>query len=166
MPAKPRWHAQLEPIRRTLASLPSPYLDRPAIEKLFGVKSRQANYLMRSLGGYRIGQASVVSREELLGKLDALSGLRGYLSQAQRKTRVVEALDELRGTGRPRPIATPPPRPAGASLPDGARLTAPGQLTIAFATPEELLGCLMALAQSAAGDYAGFAAGLSGAEPE
>jgi hypothetical protein len=166
MPAKPRWHAQIEPIRRTLTSLPSPYLDRPAVEKLFGVKARQANHLMRSLGGYRIGQAVVVSREELLTKLDALAGLRGYLAQAQRKARVVDTLDALRDMGRPRPIAMPPPRSAGASLPDGARLTAPGELTIAFANPEELLGCLMALAQSAAGDYAGFAAGLSGAEPE
>ena len=38
MPAKPRWHADLNKIRTSITSLPSPFLDRPAIEKLFGVK--------------------------------------------------------------------------------------------------------------------------------
>ena len=80
MPAKPRWHADLNNIRTSIAALPSPFLDRPAIEKLFGVKRRQANNLMRGLGGYRIGRAAVVGREDLLLKLDQMAGPRGYLA--------------------------------------------------------------------------------------
>jgi hypothetical protein len=71
MPAKPRWHADLNHIRTSIASLPSPFLDRLAIEQLFGVKRRQANNLMRGLGGYRIGHAAVVGREDLLLNLAA-----------------------------------------------------------------------------------------------
>src|ERR1035441_7532204 len=110
MPAKPRWHADLAKIRSAVASLPSPLVDRLAIENLFGLGPRQANNLMRPLGGYRIGPAAVVSREDLLLKLDDLAGRRGYQVQVTRKARVVEALDEIRAQARPRRIASPPPR--------------------------------------------------------
>jgi hypothetical protein len=160
MPAKPRWHADLNNIRTSITSLPSPFLDRPAIEKLFGVKRRQANNLMRGLGGYRIGRAAVVGREDLLLKLDQMAGPRGYLAQVERKARVVETLDAVRNQARPRRVSPPPPRRAGSTLPAGARISAPGELTISFTSPEDLLGRVMGLAQSAAGDFSGFAAGL------
>ena len=48
---------------------------------------------------------------------------------------------------------TPPFRPASACRPRG--------LTISFTSPEDLLGRVMGLAQSAAGDFAAFAAGLT-----
>jgi hypothetical protein len=161
MPAKPRWHAHLDQIRRTVTSLPSPFLDRPAIERLFLVGPRQANNLMRTLGGYRIGTATVVSRDELLLKLEQMAGPRGYAAQAERKMRVVEALDDLRSKTRPRQVAAPPPRRSGSPLPEGVRISAPGELTIAFTSPEDLLGRVMGLAQSAAGDFASFAAELA-----
>ena len=50
MPATPGWHAHLPTIRRTLTAMTAtPWLDRPAIERLFGLRARQANYLMRSM---------------------------------------------------------------------------------------------------------------------
>jgi hypothetical protein len=170
MPAKPRWHADLDQIRRSVCALETAFVDRPAIERLFSVKRRQANYLMRTLGGYHIGQATVVGRDALLARLVELSTepgkQRGYRAQAQRKTRVLEALhealDEQRSAARPRRISAPPARPPGSPLPEGVRLTAPGELTIVFTTPEDLLGRVMGLAQSAAGDYVAFAAGLEG----
>ena len=161
MPAKPRWHADLHNIRSAVEGLPAPFLDRPAIERLFTVGRRQANYLMRSLGGYLVGQSALISREALLEKLDELAGKRGYLAQAQRRARVVEALDDLRREARPRRVSAPPARRANSSLPEGVCLSAPGELTIYFTSPEDLLGRVMALAQSAAGDYAAFTAGLA-----
>lgn len=161
MPAKPRWHADLNRIRLTVASLPSPFLDRQAIEQLFGVKTRQANNLMRGLGGYRIGPAAVVGREDLLLKLDQMATPRGYTAQIERKARVVEALDALRSEARPRRVSPPPPRRPNSPLPAGVRISAPGELTISFTSPEELLGRVMGLAQSAAGDFAAFEAGLA-----
>jgi hypothetical protein len=163
MPHRPRWHADLTKIRAAVASLPTPFIDRPAVERLFGLRRRQANYLMARLAGYRIGPAAVVSREALITKLDELGAEHGTRGLAQRKTRVVEALDELRSQARPRKISSPPARRPGSALPEGARITVPGELTLLFSTPEDLLGRLMGLAQSAAGDFAAFAAAL---EPE
>jgi hypothetical protein len=74
---------------------------------------------------------------------------------------VVETLDALRSEARPLrvsppPLAAPAPlfRPAPASRPRE-------ELTISFTSREDLLGRVMRLAQSAAGDLAAFAAGLT-----
>jgi hypothetical protein len=48
-------------------------------------------HLVRGLGGYRIGHAAVVGREDLLLKLDQMAGPRGYLAKIERKSRVVES---------------------------------------------------------------------------
>jgi hypothetical protein len=124
MPARPRWHADLDRIRSTVAALGAPLIDRQAIEQLFGVRPRQANNLMRGLGGYCIGSAAVVCREDLLLQLDQMAGPRGYAAQAKCKARVVESLDDLRRNLRPRRVAprphrfpTLPCRPAPASRP-------------------------------------------------
>ncbi len=162
MPAKPRWHANLGKIRHTVSTLSAPFLDRPAMERLFGVQSRQANNLMRGLGGYRVGPATVISREDLLLQLDQLAGPRGYAAEATRKSRVVEELDGLRSARRPRRVPAPPrPSHQKTSLPDGVRLPAPGQMTIAFSSPEDLLGRILALAQAASSNFAAFAATLN-----
>jgi hypothetical protein len=164
MPAKPRWHADLDKIRLEAAALPAPFLDRQAFQKLFGLRRRQAQNLMSILGGYRAGTSVVIGRQELLLNLDGLAGERGSKTEATRKARVVEALDALRSHARPKRIEPPPvPRP-GSALPEGARISAPGELTISFSTPEDLLGRVLGLAQSAAGDFAAFAAGLSSEE--
>jgi hypothetical protein len=93
-----------------------------AIERLFGVKSRQANYLMRTLGGYRIGPASVVDRDQLVRELDRMAAPRGVSSAAtERKARVIERLDALAREARPRRVSPPPPRRAADPLPPGIR---------------------------------------------
>jgi len=162
MPAQPRWLADLPKIRRTITAMTAtPFLDRLAIERLFGVKSRQANYLMRSLGGYRIGPASVVDRDQLLHQLERMATPRGVSSAAtERKARVIERLDALAREARPRRILAPPPRRPSDPLPPGIRLSAPGEIAIRFASPEELLGLILALAQSASTDFAAFAVSL------
>ncbi len=168
MPAKPRWHADLTKIRATVSALSAPFLDRKTIEGLFGVGPRQANNLMRGLGGYRVGPAAVVRREDLLLQLDRLAGPRGYAAEAIRKSRVVEELDGLRSAERPRRIPAPSrPRHQKTSLPAGATLSAPGQMTIAFSSPEDLLGRILGLAQAASSNFAAFAAALdSGREAD
>ena len=160
MPAKPRWHADLDKIRAAAEALKAPFLDRPAIERLFGVKARQANKLMRRLGGYRLGNADLVGREDLLARLDGLAGPDGYQGQVTRRARVLEALDEVRGQARPRRVSAPPPRRQDAALPEGARLTGPGELTISCTSAEDLLGRVMGLAQAASENFAAFEAGL------
>jgi hypothetical protein len=169
MPATPGWHAHLPAIRRTLAAMTAtPWLDRRAIERLFGLRARQANYLMRGLPGQRLGTAVVIEREALLAHLDALAEPRGLaraatFSPVARKASVLEAIDALRRAERPRRITPPPPPPPAAAntpLPAGVRLTAPGELTLEFASPEELLGRILGLAQAASSNFAAFAASL------
>ncbi len=169
MPPKPRWHADLKQIRSAALKLDAPFLDRQAVEKLFGLRARQANNLMKRLGGYRIGLSVVVGREDLLARLDQLALPRDVASESRRKARVLEELNGLRNHARPRRVTPPPARAAGASLPAGVRIAAPGEMTILFSSPEDLLGRILGLAQSAAGDFAAFAAGLEaepGPEPE
>ena len=161
MPSKPRWHADLPHIRKTIESLTStPFLDRVAIERLFGVRARQANYLMRGLGGYKTGTSSVVKREDLLLRLDQMSSPGGIpKDEADRKAKVIDALNKLRRE-RPRRIAAPPPRQDTDSLPTGVCISSPGELTIRFTSPEDLLSRILGLAQSASSDFASFTAGL------
>jgi hypothetical protein len=169
MPATPRWHADLGKIRASVAQMEAPFLDRRAIEKLFGLRARQANKLMHEFDGYRVGPSALVSRAHLLLKLDQL-GPRGGVAPGSReagvrqarirKARVVEELDALRARSRPRPVAPPPPRLPGSALPEGAHLEAPDKLRITFVSPEDLLGRILGLAQAAAGDFAAFAAAL------
>jgi hypothetical protein len=162
MPAKPSWHSHIVSIRRSLTAMTStPSLDRPAIERLFGLRARQANYLMRGLPGRRLGSAVVIDREALLAHLDELAAPRGVARAAtQRKASVLETLDALRREGRPRRIPPPPPPAARGALPAGVRLAAPGELALAFATPEQLLGRILALAQAASSNFAAFAQSL------
>ena len=160
MPAKPRWHADLRKIRHTVSALTAPFLDRPTIERLFGVKSRQANNLMRGLGGYRVGPATVISRDDLLLQLDNLAGPGGYAAEAIRKSRVIEELDALRTVARPRRVAPAPPPPLPCALPVGVNIPTPGQMTILFSSPEDLLGRILGLAQSASMNFAAFAGAL------
>ena len=168
MPAKPRWHADVARIRATVSSLSAPFLDRPAMERLFGVQSRQANNLMRGLGGYKVGPAVVIRREDLLLQLDRLAGPRGYAAEIRRKSHVVEELDGLRSARRPRRVPAPPRPGRSTSLPDGVRLSASGRMTIAFRSPEDLLGRILGLAQAASSNFAAFASALEygpGADP-
>jgi hypothetical protein len=97
----------------------------------------------------------------LLEKLDALARDHGCAAESLRRSRVLEELNQLRSNSRPRRLPAPPrPSPNGASLPAGVALPAPGQISITFTSPEELLGRLLALAQAASQDFTAFAAAL------
>jgi hypothetical protein len=161
MPAKPRWYPDIAKIRRDLLALDPPFVDRAAVEKLFRVRPRQANNLMRVLGGVRTGTAMWVARSELIARLDELAQPRGVAGAAtQRKASVLEHLNALHANARPRRIPPPPPRAANASLPAGASIASPGEMTVRFSSAEDLLGIVLGLSQSAVKDFAGFARSL------
>jgi hypothetical protein len=138
-----------------------PFVDRAAIERLFGVRARQANNLMRSFDGYKTGQSMLVNRVDLVERLDELAAPRGVASaETKRKVTVIAAIDALHRNNRPRRIAPSPPRPEPASLPSGVSITSPGEMAIVFSSPEELLSAIMAMAQSATKNFAGFETSL------
>ena len=171
MALKPHWYANLPKIRRTVTTMTStPMFDRQAIQALFGVKERSANHIMKRLGGVQIGGAHAVSREALLEKLDELAGAEsGIQPEAERKARVLEAIERLRLEAGPRRVQAPPvtvSRKGSSVLPSNARVTAAGQMLIRYSSPEEFLGVMNAFAQSAVDDFASFADALEVVEVE
>ena len=171
MALKPHWYANIPKIRRTVTAMTNtPMFDRQAIQLLFGVKARSANNIMTRLGGYQIGGAHAVSREMLLEKLDALGGSEATTQpEAERKARVVEAIERLRRDAGPRrvqPLAVPVSKSGTSAMPSNARVSAPGEMVIRYSSPEEFLGVINAFAQSAVNDYASFADALATVSPE
>jgi hypothetical protein len=169
MALKPHWYANIPKIRRTVTSMTTtPMFDRQAIQALFGVKARSANNLMNRLGGYPIGGAHAVSRESLLERLDGLAGT-ALSAEAERKAKVVDAIDQLRRQAGPRRVKAPdlpPPKRGVSQLPSNVQITAMGEMIIRYASPEEFLGVINAFAQFAVDDYASFADSLqSGPSP-
>lgn len=153
MPAFPRWYKDLAQIRELLNELPQPILDRPSIEKIFGVSTRQAQNLMsRTFPGFGIGRSVVVDRQAVITKLNQIEAS-GVVEQAtaaevRRRQSLEETTDRAmraraRNTVLPPPPPPPPPeKPDGASLPPTARLSAPHTIEISFAQAEDLLSTM------------------------
>ena len=159
MPDYPSWIERVPHIRATLeAPTAPPFLDRAAIEQLFGLRRRQAIALLGRCGGYQLGRTFLVSRESLLAFVREPSRATLQHQVQARRQRVREALEE---TGEPaarargqQPIPVAPrslPYRADA-LPAGVQLM-PGQLTLRFATAEQLLSQLYEVAQILLHDY-------------
>jgi hypothetical protein len=161
MPFAPAWHARAAEIRRAIAALPAPVIDRAAIEKIFGLRRRQALRLMASLKGHKLGCAYAVDRRHLLSELSELMRSRGVRREQQRKQSVLDALSALQQEATARTTRIPMPAPVFDDLPEGIRLARPGEISIAFRSPEELLSRVLALSEAAARDYPKFARTLS-----
>lgn len=156
MPDQPSWIQRVPEILAKLSAFETPFLDRPAIEALFGLRRRQAIHLLGRLGGYQVGKTYLVPREavgEFLKDPDrwsASAGERGRFERVQR------ALGEARQESALRQIAIPAQtetlRIEFSGLPPGIRFE-PGSLVVAFESPAELLSKLFALAQALGNDY-------------
>ncbi len=161
MPPKPSWHGRLPALRDTLAALDSPVLDRALIEQLFAVSRRAAIRLMAQVQPPRPGVANVLDREKLLAWLDRLHATRPVADAVGRQRRLETELAraareaEARATAVALPSHHPEPDEA-TGLPAGVTLPEPGLLAIRFGSAQQLLGCVLALAKQAAGDYGGF----------
>jgi hypothetical protein len=154
MPDQPSWIERVPEILKKLNSYDLPFLDRPAVEVLFGLRRRQAIQLLRRLGGYQVGKTFLVPREA------AIRFLRERRSAAAdekgRFERVASALGQARQELQQHRISIPAStetcRLDFSGLPAGIRLET-GQLTIQFATPVDLLQKLFALSQALTNDY-------------
>lgn len=109
------------------------------------------------------GKAMLIEdRDKLVAVLDQLLRSRPVRSEIARRRGLREKLAELEREARPRTTAIVPlPSLPGQSWPQGIALARPGLLTIAFGSAEQLLGCVLALAEDAAGNYEAFAARLA-----
>lgn len=144
--------------------LPAPVVDRATVELLFGVRRRRANQIIARMGGYEVGRTALVERERFLAGLEAIAAGDEFHYEERRRARVHEKLDEARRIVRAQKVriqaAPSSTKPAGPPLPQGVSLH-PGEIRIAFDSPETLLTRLFELSQSIAHDYDEFATYIS-----
>ena len=169
MAAKPRWWHHIPEIRSVLADVPMPVVDRAAIERLFGLRRRQAIDLMNRFGGYQAGRTFLITRDQLLAQLDAIAAGNEYQHEAARRERVAASIDTIQRTRQSEAVRIRISAEVFGNrlrtLPPDVRLRS-GKLEIEFSGLEDLLRKLFELAQAVANDYASFerAAGGSGIE--
>ena len=141
-----------------LRLLQVPVLDRAAIEKLFGLKRRQAIQLLHRFGGYQAGRTFLVDRQELVEQLEAIRDGETFRYEQRRRRRLVVELESVRKYLRAAAVKIPL-RPQARyqidGLPPDVDLQ-PGQLRVEFDGVEDLLAKLYELAQSAAQDFVRF----------
>jgi hypothetical protein len=161
MPKLPMWYLRVPAILAQLRTPGAPpFLDRPAVETLFGVSRRQAIRLLAQANGYQVGKTFLVERQSLIGFLESLEDS-GAASEARvRKQRVATALNEVanhavaqRVQVRAHPDAL---RREPAGLPAAIQLVAPGKLQISYERAEDLLAQIVELAAAAANDFPAF----------
>jgi hypothetical protein len=164
MPAQPAWFHRLESILTDLRELPSPYIDRNAIEKLFQVRERRARQLMAGLPSLQVGNAVAVDRLALISRLEQTSESTRFQWEIARRTRVGSVLDQVRKhSAAARVKLTPAVAVTERVLPalsPQIDLT-PGHLHIHFSDAQDLASKLFELSQVMADDWEAFSAAAS-----
>ena len=157
MPDQPSWIKRLPEILAKLqAPEAPPFLDRAAVEELFHLRRRRAIDLLGLVGGYKLGKTYLAPREAVVRFLEAPQRRAAAAQASDRFEQVQLALGEARHELAQHRILVPDlPGVAFAGLPDGIRFQ-PGQLTLCFEQPAELIEKLIALAQALTNDYETF----------
>ena len=164
MPNKPSWLLRVNEILEDLGGeemAAHPFLTRAAVEKLFGLKRRQAIELMHSVAGYRIGKTLVVGRARLAAWLRRASLGEQVWWEQVRHTRVEEALEEVRQEREARKQRAVVPSSTLELKLEGMPPTVtirPGELRIEFSGADDLFRQLFELAQAMKNDYVRFKA--------
>jgi len=156
MPARPSWFLRIPDILEEVRSVPVPFLDRAAVEKLFRVRRRRAQQLMAWFEGIQIGRTFLIDRSQIIQTLEAIQRGQDFEVETRRKARLTETLAEARRTLVAHKVHIPVDSGASArvlaGLPLSVRLE-PGLLRIEFSGAEDLLRQLFELAQAISNDY-------------
>jgi hypothetical protein len=161
MPKLPLWYLRVPGILGQLRSADAPpFLDRPAVERLFGVSRRQAIRLLGATQGYQVGKTFLVERASMIGFLEGLEESGAAPEARARKRSVVNALNEVANHAAAQRVqvrtAADVFRRRPADLPAAIELIAPGKLQISYQGAEDLLAHVVELATAAANDFPGF----------
>lgn len=163
MPDKPTWYRAIPDALRALEALELPWVDRELVQSLLGVGRRRAQQLMKPLASRVIGRNVLVERERLREFLTAVAAGELATIDQRRRQRLARHLEQCARTPR-----VPVEAPAAivhqqfTSLPPGIELS-PGRIAIHFATSQEALEKLLALAFAIGNDLDGFEA-LTGSQ--
>jgi hypothetical protein len=156
MPANPLWLLQIPEIVSLLETFAVPVVDRAIVERLFGLRRRQAIELLHRFGGYQAGRTFLVDRHLLIEHLRRLADGEEFQREILRKERLDQVVDRLRRfktAGRMKiPVRADTFNRKLADLAPGVALEA-GHLHIAFSGTEDLLGKLFELSQAASNDF-------------
>jgi len=167
MPAKALWLLHIPENVSQLETFDVPVLDRAVIERLFGLRRRQAIELLHRFGGYQAGRTFLVDRHRLIDRLRRLADGEEFQRESRRQERLDEAVDRLRRYQTAAhvkiPVAPDVFSRKLADLPLGVALEA-GHLHIAFSGTEDLLRKLFELSQAASNDFDRFRAAAEPAE--
>ena len=166
MPDKPIWYTRLEAAIEQLAALPSPWVDRAAIEFALGVGRRRAQQILQPLVRHTIGKNGLANREEVIRHLRGLAAGDAVYFEKQRRQRLHSILDQFQRQARERPrvlveAPTAVMNQELETLPPGVHLS-PGRIVLdGFSTPEEAKQKLLALIMAMGNDPEGFDARIA-----
>lgn len=161
MPDKPLWYTKLESAIKQLEALPSPWVDRAALEFALGVGRRRAQQILQPLVRHTIGKNGLAKREELIQHLRALAAGEAASFEIERRDRLHSILDRLHREQKekPRVLVEAPTAIVNQeldSLPSGVHLSAGRILLDGFSTPEEARQKLLAVIMAMGNDPDGF----------
>lgn len=164
MARHPEWYLQLEPALAKLRQSPAAeILDRSRTEELFRLSRRDAIRLLHRLGARQKEGRLEIARTDVIAQLEAVQRGSAYqIWQASREQKL-QKMGEARRTltARRVPVEWPPDADFRvANLPPSVQI-APGQITVSFATEEQLWRHLALLGRTAATDRAAFRAAIA-----
>lgn len=161
MPDKPVWYQRLDEAVRELEALPTPWVDRSALESALGIGRRRAQQILQPLVRQVLGKNGLAMRDEVIAHLRELAAgdTAGY--EKRRRERLHAYINELHRQAREQPqvLVEAPPAIVNQdleNLPAGVRLS-PGRIVIEeFLTPDEAKQKLLALIMAMGNDPDGF----------
>jgi len=160
VPRKPIWYSTINEIVLQLEAYPRPFIDRPAVELLFGVGRRRAQQILAPWIHDYIGSNGLADRDALIAYLRGLATGDDVHYERRRRRKLAEVLERLRKErlDRPKLLVEAPLAVVNqdfANLPPGVRLE-PGRLSIEFQHPRQALEKLLALAMAIGKDFDSF----------
>ncbi|MGH9645613.1 MAG: hypothetical protein ACRD4E_02250 [Bryobacteraceae bacterium] len=160
MPAKPVWYSRINDIVWELQTLPRPFIDRATLELVLGVGRRRAQQIMRTCVTEHVGANGLADRETLIARLIGLARDEDAVYEVQRRRKVAGIVEQLRRERleNPRLLVEAPAQVVNqqvANLPAGVEIE-PGRITVEFASAQEALERLLALAMALSNDFGGF----------
>ena len=156
MAAKPAWLLHIPEIIAQLEVFDVPVIDRAIVERVFGLRRRQAIELLHRFGGYQAGRTFLVERRLLIEQLQRLAAGEEFQEESRRKERLDHVVDQLRRDQTAARVKIPvEPDVFRRKLADVSPEVAleAGHLDITFSSTEDLLMKLFELSQAARNDF-------------
>jgi hypothetical protein len=160
MPIAPNWYPRIPDAIAQLETLDRDLLTRTDLEVLLGVSRPRASQLLHRFHARPIGSQLVVDRLGLIRSLRAIRRGRPAKAAAARRSAVATELRPARLEAVRVPVTRAVLQTQVAGLPAGIAL-GPGHIDLQFASVDEALQKLFALAQAITNDYDHFAALIS-----